>query len=133
MDSTATIVARLAAYLRGLAFTPPLREIAEGSHSPPGAYPHLAISLESGSFRPRGEATYHLLVRLGAAAGRSAEANAQLRSLVQQLQLALGRGGNLGGSARALQVTALRFGSLGRGDPVVAWAELDVDAEAIAD
>lgn len=131
MVSTTTIVSRLGAYLRNHAFTPALREVVEGSHSPPSAYPHLAIVMEGGSFSPHGEASYHLLLRLGVASGRSAEAQAALRSLAAQLQTALSRAGNLGGSVRALRTSALRFNMPGGGDPLVAWAELDVDVDAI--
>jgi len=126
-----TIINRLAAWLAAQNFSPPLREIALAP-TKPSAYPHLLISASGEQFAPTPQdATLRLRLRLAHASGRPDDALSGLRELAHTLRGALLSSGHAAGSAHALSCPAMHYGVQESAEPVVAWAELEVEVKYI--
>jgi hypothetical protein len=131
MTPANTIITRLAGWLAAQSFSPPLREIALAPATP-SAYPHLLLSASGEQFGPTPQdATLSLRLRLAHASGRPDDALSGLRELAHSLRSALLSSGNAAGGAQALSCPALHYGVHEGAEPVVAWAELEVELKYI--
>jgi hypothetical protein len=117
-------------WLREQIFTPQPRVLQGGSILPPAAYPCISVVAGDERFTNAGtDATLSCAIRVECAAGRPADAQAQARSLAQQVRRALHLSHGLAGAVHHIRTDGISYSQREcAGQPVAAVAELAVVA-----
>jgi hypothetical protein len=117
------------AWLDTQSFTPKPRILLGPSNLPAAAYPCIVIVPDVESFTNGGtHGLARLKLRVECAAGRPADAQAQARSLAQQLRAALHKSHALGGAVKHVRTDGIVYEQRADAPEPVAVAELAVEA-----
>lgn len=126
------IVNTILQWLRDQSFTPQPRIVQNSSALPPAAYPCLSVIPSDERFTNVGtDGALSCAIRIECAAGRMADAQAQARSLAQQVRRALHLSHGLAGAVQHLRTEGISYSQReAAGLPVAAVAELALTALA---